>query len=561
MIQTPEKLDVRLQSSILSIGQALCSAAGSTRRVSPRPREQPNLELLEASVVKVLQEVRLSPARKFIGVKRSVEEKGDIARLKAVAAVGWQMIGETVSATYVEEIAGTIVNPKGEPTEELLLARDLLGRMVSEGLLTLDISKGDQWSGRLALPQSAFIWMCGGSHSLGHFSPRKLDLSRLRRGVDWSESEETAEGQSKTPTAREIYDKVTARVVGLNDQVRVMASRMCLHSLRCETPRTADDPVGTQVIVLAGASGCGKTFLAESVAAACGLPSATIDATTLTSEGYVGGKIDDIFKMVIANCKGDVKTAMKGSLVILDEADKLDLRSHREISSRAVQAELLRPIQGAEFLLGGKRQSDCRPMLYDSRNAAFCLAGCFPDLDKIIERKSGKRSIGFASQAGDSQHPYLIDALREYYLDELCNRISCVLVLPNPTERDLQIATAEDLQSGFANLLLRRGIAIHLDGNAIWATACYGLDSKTYYRGCKQVLASIAEELLFEAKPNAYLICERDVRRAIARLSSGRIIQTDTDGDSEYPLKEGVWEFADADADQSIAEPSGVVGG
>jgi ATP-dependent Clp protease ATP-binding subunit ClpX len=558
MIQTPEKLDVRLQSSILSVGQALCSAAGSTRRVSPRPREQPNLDLIEESVGKVLRAVRLSPARKFIGIKRSVEEKGDIARLKAVAAVAWQMIGETTASTHVEEIAGAISSPKGEPTEELLLARDLLGRMVGEGLLTLDISKGDQWSGRLALTQSAYIWMCGGSQSRGHFDPRKLDLSRLRRGVDWSDGEETAEGLPKTPTAREIYDKVIARVVGLNDQVRVMASRMCLHSLRCETPRTADDPVGTQVIVLAGESGSGKTYLAESVAAACGFPSVTFDATTLTSEGYVGGKVDDIFKMIVANCKGDVKAAMKGSLAILDEADKLDLRSRREISSSAVQAELLRPIQGADVLIGGKRQSDCRPYLFGTRNVAFCLAGCFPDLNRIIERRSGRRSIGFTSQAGDRQHPFLLDALREYYLDELCNRISCVLVLPSPTERDLQIATAEDIQAGFANLLLRRGIVIHLDGNAIWAIACYGLDSKTYYRGCKQVLASISEELLFDAKPNAYLIGERDVRRAIARLSSG-IVQTD-DGYSERPEKESVWEFADADADP-VAEPSGVVGG
>lgn len=557
MSPTPEKLDVRLQACVLSIGQALCNAAGSTRRVSHRPRTEPDIESLEEGVRKVLRAVKLSPARKHFGIKRTVEDKDDVARIKAIAVIGWQMIGETITSTYVEEIAGTITSPKGEPTEEMLLARDLLGRMVSEGLLNLDYSKGEQWSGRLTLTPSAFIWLCGGSQSRGCFDPRKLDLSRMMRGVEGDGGPVTA--QVKSPTAKEIFEKVRQKVVGLDAQVKAMASRMCLHSLRCETPPMADDPVGTQVIVLAGASGAGKSFLAGTVAAACGLPSVTFDTTTLSSEAYVGGKVDDIWKTLVAACQGDVKAAIRGSLVILDEADKLDVRSRREVCTSAVQAELLRPIQGAEFLVGGKRQSDCRPFMFDSRNVAFCLAGCFPDLGKIIERKSGKRSIGFASQAGDRQHPFVLDALREYYIDELCNRISCVIALPNPTQENLELATAGGIQAGFSNLLFRRGIVLHLADSAVRLIARYGMDTATYYRGCKQVLAAIAEELLFEAKPDAYLIEGGDVRRAIKRLSSG-IVQPDDDGKAGRPVEKTGGASPDADLDAGT-EPSEAFGG
>ena len=539
-------IDIKLQSAVLHLGQVLSSMTAPLGRKT----NTANPSAGEAEAQRVLALVRASPARSLFGIRTGFVDSDDTVKLKAIAVVSWQMIGEATQIC-LNDVVNAVVDDRGIPCEQILLVRDSIGRMVGDGLLVILPNCGDFWDGRLILPKLTFSWICGGQESKGDFDPAKLDSARLRRG-GVRDGKDEAGKRGKVMSAKEVCDLVRqGGVVGLDDPTRILASRLCLHSLRCETPRTADDPVGSQIIVLTGKSGSGKTFIAQSVATACALPHTVFDVTTLSSEAYIGGKVDDIWKSLLASCKGDLKTVMKGSLAILDEADKLDLRSRREVCTSAVQAELLRPLQGAEFLVGGKRQSDSRPFLFDSRNVAFILAGCFPDLGEIIQRKAGVRSIGFASQAGDRSHPYVLDALREYYLDELCNRISCVVSLPDPTEHSLQMATANGIQKGFSDLLLRRGIVLILNDASVREIARYGLETNTFYRGCRQVVGVLAEELLWDSTPNAYIITKADVRRAISRLASG-LAQPD-----DKPATGGTEPIPDGDADAQSEQAGG----
>lgn len=147
MTKIPDKPDVRLQGCVIAIGKALCEA-GSSRKASPRSGPT-NADALDEGIRRALKAVRTSPARRYFGIKANFEDKDDAQKLKAIAAIAWQMIGESSPSTYVEYVAKAIIDLRGEPFEELLLARDLLGRMVCDRLLNLDTSHGDPWSGRL----------------------------------------------------------------------------------------------------------------------------------------------------------------------------------------------------------------------------------------------------------------------------------------------------------------------------------------------------------------------------------------------------------------------------
>ena len=530
-MKATETLDVRLQGSVLALGQALCESAGSSRRVSPRQPAQPNAEALEAEVRKVLQAVKASPARKLFGIKQGYEGKDDTSRLKAISVIAWQMIGETVASTHVEDIARTIADRKGEPCEEYLLARDLLARLVFERLLSLDASKAEPWSGRLTLLPPTYRWMCGGNKSLGNFDPARLDpYGRGRKGDD--EAGE-ASARKRLPTAKEICETIRREnsVVGLDPQVKVLACRIALHAARAEMLRSGvdDHAVGQMVVCLVGSSGSGKSFLAGRMTAAAGVPYVQQDSTSLTSQGYVGEDLDSPYRL-LSNSVGDASEASRG-IIFLDEFDKKSARNGRDVCGLAIQQELLGRLQATSpFLVGGKRQYDCRPYLFDGRPTGYFLAGVFSGLAEVIEKQAGRRGIGFASGFGNRHHIRIQDALKELgFLDELVNRIGLVLRLPDPTIENVMRATANGILDGFNRILDAKGVVLFPTDAAIRAIGDYSMQSRGFYRSARAVLATIVDEVYFDPQRGTLVIEAGDVRRATDRLSSG-IIQPDGGG-------------------------------
>ena len=524
-IETLAAEDVKLQAEILQLGKDLAARRTSSMRLHGQKQATP--EEIAAGEERLLQTIRSLPVRRLLGIRANFVTENDVIRLRTLAYIGWEMLTQTSPGTQIEAVTAAIADPKKPFCEQVLLVRDALARMTSDrNMLVLSPETGGKWGGRILLCPRVYSWLAGGHKSRADFCPAKQASDRLKSyGERDGKAEQTA--QAKVPTAKEIYDAVCRKAVGVEPQARLLASRMALHLLRCEAKDhgSAEQVVGTQVAVILGESGVGKSYVAEALAVACKIPKIIFPANTLTSEGYIGGKVDDIFRILVASTQGDVKAAEKGSLVILDEADKLDLRGDRsDVATRAVQAELLMPIQGCEFLVG-KRQSDSgRSFMFDSGYLAWCLLGCFPDVEKIVERLSGSSRIGFATQAGDRSHPRVLDALREYFLDELVNRVSCVVALPSPREADLRVATSGQIQAGFNDLLRRRDIVLHLKDEAVRSIASYASESRTYYRGCKQVVGDLVSELLYDSKPDVYLLGAADVRRAIDRLANGTVI-------------------------------------
>lgn len=520
MARTDGHLDVRLQGLVLDIGKALClSAAGAFRRVAPRSPGQASIESLNEGVRRVLVAVRSSPARKFFGVRQNYEDKNDVARVKAVSVIGWQMVGETVSNTHVEEVAKAIADPRGEPAESYLLARDLLGRMVSERLLMMDYSEGQRWSGRLTVTPSCYVWLCGGSQSRGSFDPRKMDISGLRGG---GESDGDGAAVVRVPTARQLYEQVRQRVVGLDPQLRVLASRMVLHAARAEMLAKGgeDTGVGPQVILAVGPSGSGKTFAIEQMAAKCGgLPFASFDASTITGDGWAGGKVEDAIKELVASVGGDVARASRGGVIFMDEACKV-LRGGMGEHRLSAQASFLRPLGGSTVVIGGKRSVDCRPYAFPCAAILWVLAGTFDGLDGILDRMAGCRGIGFHSGEGQTQHAQVREALGSWgVIDEIRNRISCLIRFPCPQADAIAKAlVGEDgIMDGYNRVLAERRVVLFPGPDAVRLLADYGISTRTYFRGVKHLVGTIVEDVLFDGETGTVVLDAALVRRAIER--------------------------------------------
>ncbi len=536
MAAKTEILDLKLPAAILALGQTLCESRGMGRNPSGTSSSDCRPEAMEAEIERLLKQLRASPARRFFGLHQNCAEKDDPAKLKTIALLSWQMLGENSGCTHIEDVARVISDGRGQPCEQLLLQRDCLGRMVTEDLIVLARSEGERWTGRLLLPQRTILWISGGQKSMGHFDIQRMDLARLKRGRQG----ESQPAQKRIPTAKELYDAVLQDVgLPLAPVVKVLASRFAMHAARAEMLKAGpdDQSVSQMVLCLVASSGAGKSYLASRLSAHSKIPLVQYDSTVLTSQGFVGADLDEPYRLLINSVGGDPQEAAKG-VILLDEWDKKSTRYSRhgsggDICTLAIQQEILNKLQSATpFLVGGRRQYDSRPFLFDGRLTGYLLAGVFSGLDEIIGRKSVGKGIGFgvgvASEAGSRRHVRIQDAMKEYgYLDELVNRIGCVVRLPDPTHDAVAHALVTTILDGFNRLLAPKEIIILPTEAGIREIADFSIESKGFYRAAKAVLAAFCEECFFDPHPGLVTIGKDEARHAIDRLSSGIVQNAD----------------------------------
>jgi ATP-dependent Clp protease ATP-binding subunit ClpX len=332
-------------------------------------------------------------------------------------------------------------------------------------------------------------------------------------------------------------------VIGLDEAVGALSGRLVLHLARAKMLAGGQDPgTGNQAVLLAGGSGCGKTWLMEVAAKAVGCPFSSMSATAMTSEGFVGGKLDDLFRALVMRAKGNLKAARFG-IAFADEWDKKASRFGREVTTTSIQQEVLVPMQGAEFLISGKRSME-RPMTFDSRGTFFAFAGAFNGLSELIRKKTSRSCIGFSAGGRTKQQEYVLDAIRDYgYVREWVNRLTSVMFLPDPTLGSLETAAAGGVLDSFNALVGELGIVLFPHGDSIARMAAYSLESRTFYRGLKSVWWSIAEQAVAGGEKGTVLVGTADVEAAIGRVASGSAGGT---AEGKPPLQE---EPFDAQAD------------
>ena len=269
-------------------------------------------------------------------------------------------------------------------------------------------------------------------------------------------------------------------------------------------------------ILMLGPTGCGKTLLAQTLAKVLNVPFAIADATALTEAGYVGEDVENILLKIIQAADGDIRRAEYG-IIYLDEIDKITRKSEnpsitRDVSGEGVQQALLKIIEGTIASVppqGGRKHPHQELIQIDTTNILFICGGAFEGIDKIIETRIDKKSIGFNAEIAE-KHEYDIDRLLGQVLPqdlvkfglipELVGRVPVTVSLEMLDEEALIRILTEPksaIVKQYQKLLELDGVELVFDKDALVEIAKTSLARKTGARGLRAIMEKIMMDTMY----------------------------------------------------------------